>query len=122
MLFTSYAFIGFLAVALIAYYAVPKKLQWITLLATSYVFYAFAGLDCLVFILFTTVSSYVISRLMVKNKTAEDAYIEENRETLSKDEKKKYRASEKKKDSAYSCSVFCSTSVFLPCSNIRRLR
>ena len=97
MLFTSYAFIGFLAVALIAYYAVPKKLQWITLLATSYVFYAFAGLDCLVFILFTTVSSYVISRLMAKNKTAEDAYIEENRETLSKDEKKKYRASEKKK-------------------------
>ena len=97
MLFTSYAFIGFLAAALIAYYVVPQKLQWITLLVTSYVFYAFAGLDCLAFILFTTVSSYVISRLMAKNKTAEDAYIEANKETLSKDEKKKSRAGQKKK-------------------------
>ncbi len=97
MLFTSYAFIGFLALALIAYYAVPKKLQWITLLATSYIFYAFAGLECLVFILFTTVSSYIISRLMEKNKTREDAYIVQNRDTLAKEEKKKYRAGQKKK-------------------------
>ena len=45
MLFTSYGFIAFLCVLLLVYYIVPKKLQWITLLVGSYVFYAFAGLE-----------------------------------------------------------------------------
>lgn len=97
MLFTSYAFIGFLALTLLVYYTIPKKLQWMALLALSYVFYASAGLDCLAFILLTTVSSYIISRLMARGKAREDAYIAERRDELDKAAKKQYRAAAKKK-------------------------
>ena len=44
MLFTSYGFIAFVAVVLFLYYVVPKKAQWMLLLAASYFFYAFSGL------------------------------------------------------------------------------
>lgn len=97
MLFTSYAFIGFLAVMLAAYFLTPKKYQWITLLVGSYVFYAFSGIENLLFIALATVCAYVTSRLIFAAKEREDAYVEANRETLTKDERKAYRARGKKK-------------------------
>ncbi len=97
MLFTSYTFIAFLCIMFAAYFLTPKKVQWVTLLVGSYVFYAFAGLWYFVFILFTTVSAYIISRLLQRAKQKEDNYIDESRETLSKEERKAYRAKSKKK-------------------------
>ena len=44
MLFTSYEFIAFLGGLFILYYLIPKKFQWILLLAGSVVFYAWAGI------------------------------------------------------------------------------
>ena len=87
MLFTSYTFIAFLAFMLAAYFLVPKKVQWIALLVGSYVFYAFAGAWYFVFILFTTVSAYLISRLLDKSRRKEDEYVEANREVLGKEER-----------------------------------
>ena len=43
MLFTSYGFLGFLAALFLLYYILPKRCQWILLLAGSYVFYFAAG-------------------------------------------------------------------------------
>ncbi len=97
MLFTSYSFIAFLALLFFAYFLSPKKVQWVTLLVGSYVFYAFAGLYCLVFIALTTVSVYIVSRLLRRRIDREAKYIEENRELLSKEERKAYRVREKKK-------------------------
>ena len=97
MLFTSYEFIAFLGIMLLAYYIVPKGYQWIALLIGSYAFYAFAGLDCLVFIVFTTLSSYAISVLTHNAILRENAYIESNRDSISKEERKAYRAKAKKK-------------------------
>ncbi len=97
MLFTSYTFIAFLCIMFAAYFLTPSKWQWVTLLIGSYVFYAFAGLDCLVFIAFTTVTAYVISRLLKKSITKENEYVSVNREALSKEERKAYRARAKKK-------------------------
>ena len=97
MLFTSYTFIAFLTFMLAAYFLVPKKVQWIALLVGSYVFYAFAGAWYFVFILFTTVSAYLISRLLDKSRRKEDEYVEANREVLGKEERKAYRARAKKK-------------------------
>ena len=96
MLFTSYSFIAFLCVLFLAYFLTRGKWQWVTLLVGSYVFYAFAGLEYLVFILFTTVSAYVISVLMHRVKTKEDIYVEENKESLDKETRKAYRARKKK--------------------------
>ncbi len=97
MLFTSYSFIAFLALMFLAYFITPKKVQWVTLLVGSYVFYAFAGRYCLVFIALTTVSVYIVSRLLGARIDKENKYVEKNREVLSKEERKAYRAKEKKK-------------------------
>jgi D-alanyl-lipoteichoic acid acyltransferase DltB (MBOAT superfamily) len=86
-----------LTIVFLAYFLTPKKAQWITLLVASYTFYAFAGIEYFAFILFTTVSAYVISRLMERALERENLYIESNREALSKDERKAYRAAAKKK-------------------------
>ena len=96
MLFTSYGFIGFLCLLFVLYYVVPKKTQWWLLLLSSYVFYAFAGLDCLAFILITTVSSYFVARLMDRGVANEKAYLSERREQMDKEARKAYKAKEKK--------------------------
>ena len=50
MLFTSYEFLGFLAVLLLLYYLVPKRFQWQLLLAASYLFYFLTGPSNLIYI------------------------------------------------------------------------
>ena len=97
MLFTSYSFIAFLAVLVAAYWLVPKKWQWGLLLIGSYAFYAFSGLGNLIFILATTLSSFFAACLMDNNRKREEDYLSQNRETLQKEERKAYKAGEKKK-------------------------
>ncbi len=97
MQFTSFSFILFAALTLIVYYLVPRRTQWWVLLAASLGFYAFAGWECMIFILYTAAVTYLTARLMQKRADREDAYVEENRATLTKEERKAYRAKEKKK-------------------------
>ena len=51
MLFTSYAFIAFIAVAFFLYYRIPRKWQWPFLLIISIGFYASAGIFYPIFLL-----------------------------------------------------------------------
>ena len=51
MNFLSYTFLFFLIASLVLYYIVPKKFQWIILLAANTVFYAFSGIGNFIFIL-----------------------------------------------------------------------
>ena len=97
MAFTSAWFLLFAAITLLVYYLVPKPMQWWVLLASSYGFYAYAGAQYLLFILFTTIVSYASARIMRHRIEAEDAFVEANRDTLEKSERKAYRAREKKK-------------------------
>ncbi len=98
MQFASVSFVLFAALLLIVYYLVPKKVQWITLLVASYVFYLWAGIEYLGFILFTTLSTYAATRLMDKNLSAQDEYLAANKATLSRDERKEYKAKIKAKN------------------------
>jgi len=82
---------------LLCYFLTYGKRQWITLLVGSYVFYAFAGFDCLAFILITTVSSYIVSRLLGRALGREKAYLDANKDTLDKAQRKQYKARSKKK-------------------------
>ena len=59
MQFTSFSFILFAALLLIVYYLVPRRTQWWVLLAASIGFYAFAGWECMIFILYTAVVTYL---------------------------------------------------------------
>lgn len=97
MQFTSVSFLLFAALTLLLYFTVPKTKQWWVLLAASYVFYFFAGAEYLIFILYTTVVTYVTARLMQKRADAEDAQVEANRAIWEKAERKAFRAREKKK-------------------------
>lgn len=97
MLFTSYGFIAFLCVLFAAYYLVPKRAQWGLLLAASYLFYAFAGWECLIFILITTISSYLTARLIGRASRREQDYLALHKDEMDKDARKAYKAKQKKR-------------------------
>lgn len=64
MAFTSAAFALFTAVGVILYYLIPKKARPYLLLALSYAFYLSYGIGILPYLLFTTVSTYALARLL----------------------------------------------------------
>ena len=97
MLFTSYGFIFFVAFLLGIYYIFPRKYQWTLLLVASYFFYAFSGLWNFAFIIFTTISCFFVARFLERRKAREDDYVAKNKDTLDKEQRKAYRAKEKKK-------------------------
>lgn len=95
MNFASFEFLAFLAVLTLVYFLVPKNVQWIVLLLGSVVFYAFAGPVSFFFLLFAIVISYVTVQILGKRIEALKKYLEETKTTLSKDERKAYRAKHK---------------------------
>lgn len=98
MQFTSMTFLAFVAISILVYYVVPKKLQWVILLVASYIFYISAGIEYLLFILFTTVTTYVTARIIDSRLVKQKAYLIANKEQLTKEEKKQYKAKIKKKN------------------------
>ncbi|MFA6939617.1 MAG: hypothetical protein WCQ54_01345 [Clostridiaceae bacterium] len=97
MLFTSFRFILFLAVLFAVYYTIPKKYQWKMLLAASYLFYFFAGVKYILYILATTISAYLIAwKIGILQKTQTD-FLKLHKGEISKEEKKAYKASIKSK-------------------------
>lgn len=96
MQFVSLPFLLLVSLSLLIYYLIPQNRQWWVLLAASYLFYAFAGAEYLIFILYTTAVTYFTGVWIQKQTDREVAYIEANRETLTKEERKAYRAGAKK--------------------------
>lgn len=97
MLFTSYGFLLFLLLVFVVYYVLPGRLQWMFLLLASYVFYCFSGVGNLCYIVFTTVSTYLITRQLQGLKDAEAACLKERRGEMSREERKAYKEQAKKK-------------------------
>ncbi len=92
MLFTSYRFIFFILVLFIVYYIIPKRYQWMLLLLASYLFYSIAGLQYLIYIAATTLSTYYISYRLNRLQSIQSDYLKENKEILDREEKKTYKA------------------------------
>ncbi len=91
MSFTSVGFIVFCGVLLILYYVIPKKAQWMLLLAASYFFYLFAGTEYLGFILFTTITTYLVTNYMSRQYKRRDEYLALHKSEMSKDERKAFK-------------------------------
>ncbi|MDE6516714.1 MAG: MBOAT family protein, partial [Acetatifactor sp.] len=91
MLFTSYAFLGFIAALFLLYYLIPRRFQWKLLLAASYLFYFIAGPSWLLYILATTVTTYFAALWIEKAGQQKKAYLKAHREQLSREEKKAYK-------------------------------
>ena len=103
MLFTSYEFILFLLIVFVLYYALPKKCQWPLLLLASYVFYLFSGPSNLLYILFTTVTTYLIVGRIQKQRDIQSAYLAEHKKELSRDERKAYKEIQKRSSGGCCC-------------------
>lgn len=97
MLFTSYEFMIFVLVTAVLYYVLPKKMQWCVLLVANYVFYAIAGVEFLPFILVTTVSAYLVGMKLRSLKAGQEQYLAVHKAEMSREERKEYKAKEKKK-------------------------
>ncbi len=96
MLFTSYGFIGFAAIALLAYYCMPKKAQPGVLLAFSLAFYALSDWRYLFFIVATALTVWFSARKMDEIHAETEAQFFSNK-SLSREEKKALRAQAKSK-------------------------
>lgn len=101
MQIVSFGFLLFAAALLAVYYLIPKKGQWMLLLAASYCFYLWAGIEYLGFILLTTVSTYITTMVMTANQEKQAKYLEENKANLSREERKAYKAKGKKTNKVY---------------------
>ena len=64
----------------------------------SYTFYLLTGIQYLAFILFTTISTYLVTLYMDHNHKVQTEYLKQHKDDMSKDEKKAYKKSMKSKD------------------------
>jgi len=83
-------------VTAVVYYIIPKKYQWILLLAVSYMFYASYGLKYVGFIAFTTITTFLGGIFIEKIAQAGKDKISANKETLTADGKKAIKAHTKR--------------------------
>ncbi|MBR1497800.1 MAG: MBOAT family protein [Oscillospiraceae bacterium] len=75
MLFTSYRFLAFAALLFVLYYLVPRRFQWLLLLAADAVFYLCAGWQGLCFMAATVVVSWAAGRAMKRSFAAQRAFL-----------------------------------------------
>ena len=97
MSYTSWVFVGFVFAAVLLYYVFPKRIRWTVLLAASVIFYAAGGGWYLPFIAVTVVSTHVLAWRISKMAKAAEDYIAAHREEMSKEERKAYKAREKRR-------------------------
>lgn len=101
MSLTSTYFIIFMLILIPVYYLVPKKVQWCVLLAASLIFYCFGGWTNLFYVIFTSLTAFASTVIMDKLSDEQKAYLKENKESLTKEQKKSYKEAVKKKRKAY---------------------
>jgi len=108
MSFVSTGFVLFVFLTTAIYYAIPQKFKWIVLLCASYAFYALNNAKALVFIILST----LISFLAAKKISSIDAECEQKRSAVSdKTERKEIKNQYKKFKKRY--AVFGITACFL---------
>ena len=96
MLFTSYAFLGFVTVLLFLYYLIPRSWQWGLLLAASYLFYALADPRYLVFIATTSVTTWFAACRIEDNAMQQSAWLKDHKTELTREAKRLYKDGQKK--------------------------
>lgn len=97
MSLTSTVFYAFLIAGLLVYYILPAKFRWVWLLIMSYVYYWGYNVKSSLYMVFDTVIIYFAAMLIWKINDSSKKYLAQNKEILTKDEKKKYKEKTKKK-------------------------
>jgi len=92
MTYTSLNFFIFVLVTAIIYFVLPfKKYRWTVMLAANVFFYAVAGYRYAYFILFTSLSTYLIGLWLEKYGKDSKALFKAKKSDMSSDEKKKFK-------------------------------
>ena len=97
MSFINLEYFLFVAVGLVVYYIMPKKIQWVVLLLMSYVYYLSFKVEAVVYIIFTTLVTFAAGLLIEKAETKGKEWLAANKETIDRDQKKAFKAKLKKK-------------------------
>lgn len=85
MSFVSLEFILFVLGSLLLYYILPLKLRWVALLVVSYAFYWMGGGKTIAYLLFTTLTTYLVGRALGQwNQKGEEAKKQKNEKLLKK--------------------------------------
>ena len=100
MALTSFNFLLFFTVVLFVYYIVPKRFQWVLLLAASYAFYLISGVAQVFFLLGTTVITYGAGLLMQRRRDRYKAELAELKNRSDKDAQKELKQALKKQAGA----------------------
>ena len=91
MSFISGQFLIFFLATAILYFLFPKKFQWTVLLVANYVFYLFAGPKYIVYILFTTLTTYMGGLFLGRMDKRYTAEFAAQKGTLSSEGKKLFK-------------------------------
>ena len=97
MSFTTVAFFVFLLAGIVVYYVLPKNVQWIWLLILSYIYYFTFSIKASLFMVFATVTIYFGGIWLENIQNTGDRYLKDNKETLSREDKKAYKESLRRK-------------------------
>ena len=97
MSFTTVAFFVFLLAGIVVYYVLPKNVQWIWLLILSYIYYFTFSIKASLFMVFATVTIYFGGIWLQNIQNTGDRYLKDNKETLSREDKKAYKESLRRK-------------------------
>lgn len=96
MSYTTFNFLIFVLATVLVYFLFPfRKQKWAVLLVASYVFYLFAGYKYVVFILFTTISTYLFGLWIDKISKNSKDILKKNKQEWGREEKKKFKNSTK---------------------------
>ncbi len=114
MSITSFPFFFFVCAVLLAYFLVPKRFQWIVLLAASCVFYLSYGAKFILYVLFTSTSVFFATNGMQKITDEQRAFLKGEGKALGKEEKNAYKAKNKqRKKRLMLCALLAN--IFLLC-------
>ena len=92
MTYTSLNFIFFVLATALVYFVLPfKKYRWTVLLAASIFFYCTWSYQLGAFMLFTTLSTYLIALWLNRVSLKSKAVLKEHKSEWSRDDKKKYK-------------------------------
>ena len=91
MALTSFNFLVFLFVVVTVYYLVPKRFQWCVLLVASYGFYLSAGYAHVLYIIGTTVFTYLGGRLIQRIRDTLKKELGQLGDTVTKEQKREMK-------------------------------
>ena len=114
MAFTSFYFLVFAAAVVGVYFVVPKKGRWVVLLTAGYAFYLLSSPQTFVFVIFTTIVTFLGGRYIGDRNEEHRKYMEEHKAQLSREEKKAVKAAvQKRKRKAVAAVLICNFGILV---------